>query len=731
MHRRKPLLPRPFLLLALLMVPAAVALAQDRLPGMPRYDRYDRVSKQLLDSVKRADVASVAWERDGHSFQYTWDRRRYRFDIDTQQATDVGPAPAAGPFGGGRRPGSRGGVQGSLPGQPPAAGQSSVSGQAPPGGRPFPARGRQSEAALSPNGAWKAFYRDRNVYLARPDGSAEEAVTTEGSAAARSRFGSASWVYGEELGVREAMWWSPDSARLAFYGFDESKVQDYFLVTNQTGIQDSLDVEAYPKPGTPNPTVDLWVYRPDTRTRVPVETRFGDPSLGHYVYDVRWSPDGRELLFNRTDRKQKTMEMVAADPDTGRCRVVFREIEPASWTENSPPLRWLEKRPGQPQRFLVLLERNGFRNIYLGDLSGTTPRPVTAHPFEVAQIERVDERAGLLYYTAHDGDNPYKLQLHRIGLDCQGEQRLTDPAFHHTVSLSPDGRYFLDQAETLDAPPVVTLCEAQGKPLKEIMRNDLAKFEQLGLKRTERFVCKAADGVTDLYGTLLKPSDFDRAKKYPVLVNVYAGPESSSFSERFRMPDAASELGFLVFSLSGRGTVGRGQAFSRAVYGKLGIVEIDDQAAGIRTLAQRPYVDAGRVGITGTSYGGYAAIMCLLRYPQLFHVAVASSSVTDWRNYDSIYTERYMGLPDEKENKAGYDAGAAVTYVSNLKGRLMLSYGTADNNVHPANTLQLVRALQRAGRSFDLMVTPDGGHGPLDRARTWEYFMDHLVLAKQ
>jgi dipeptidyl-peptidase-4 len=219
---------------------------------------------------------------------------------------------------------------------------------------------------------------------------------------------------------------------------------------------------------------------------------------------------------------------------------------------------------------------------------------------------------------------------------------------------------------------------------------------------------------------------FDPNKKYPLLIDVYGGPESGGGAERFQTPDSKTGYGFLVAEVDGRVTNGRGRAFKDAAYLKLGQVEIDDQAAFVRALATRPYVDASRVGINGTSYGGYASAMCILRYPELFHVAVASSSVTDWRNYDTIYTERYMWIP--QENEEGYTKGSCVTYANNLQGRLLLYYGTADNNVHPANTYQLVSALQRAGKTHDLQVGPDQGHTGVNFNRMMEYFVQYLIV---
>ncbi len=337
----------------------------------------------------------------------------------------------------------------------------------------------------------------------------------------------------------------------------------------------------------------------------------------------------------------------------------------------------------------------------------------------------MDEEAGLLYYLARSGDNPMKLQLHRVGLDGQGDCRLTDPAFHHSVDVAPDGCHFVDSMKTHDTPTVMRLLDAAGKLVAELAGSDTTQFDKLGLRRVELFSFRAMDGVTELHGMLHFPAHFDPSKKYPLLVSVYAGPATNRATENFTLPSPLTEFGFLVASLDSRSAAGRGKRFLDAIYQKLGVTEIDDQAAGVKSLLGRTYVNKDRVGIFGTSYGGYASLMCLLRYPEVFRAACASSPVTDFRHYDSIYTERYMGLP--QTNQAAYDAGSALTYAGKLKGRLMLYYGTADNNVHPSNSLALIRALQKAGKSFEVQVGPDQGHSSLAVPRMLEFFVDNLV----
>jgi dipeptidyl-peptidase-4 len=678
---------------SLLAFAAAPLASQDRLKTMPGYDQFQKVSRQIPQSF-RTGAITPTWASDSKSFEYTRDGKRWRYDIAAKRAEEVAATANA------------------------------------PGGRGFggPARGRQVAQAFSPDSSLRAFYRDRNLFIADAKGGSEQRLTTDGSESERVKYGTASWVYGEELRQNTAMWWSPDGKQLAYYRFDEKPVKDYFLAMDQTKVQAALDVEAYPKAGADNPIVDIYVYDVASRRTTKIDVRDGKPFtndvVGHYVYAVRWSPDGKELLFNRTNRRQNVMELTACSPSAGNCRVVIREEWPTSWTDNHPTMTYL----ADNNRFIWSSERSGFRNYYLYDLSGKLITQLTKHPFEVGQVVKVDEKANALFYMARSGDNHMKLQLHRASLDGKTDKRLTDPAFLHTVSVSPDNRHFVDVAQTHDAPPVSRLLDANGKVISEIAASDLSKFDELKLQKVELYTYKAADGVTELHGMLHKPSNFDPNRKYPVLVSVYGGPATNGARETFTLPNALTEYGFIVLQLDSRSAGGRGKKFLDAIYMKLGIVEIDDQAAGVKALYNRPYIDRQNVGIYGTSYGGYASAMALLRHPDVFQSAAASSSVTDWRHYDSIYTERYMWIP--QENASGYDMGSAMQYAPALKGRLMLYYGTADNNVHPSNTMQLITALQRAGKSFEVQVGPDAGHTGLNSERMMEFFIENLVMKK-
>lgn len=676
-------------------VAATAAHGQQRLKTMRNYERYELMTREATNAVKLGSL-SVTWKDGGHAFEFTQDGKRYRYDIESRQRSAAGT--------GTNTPASeRGGRRQRLE---------------------APARGRQFTSVMSPDAKHKAFYKDRNVWLSDTNGSNSVAITTDGSDKTRVKFGSASWVYGEELYQSTAMWWSSNSQKLAFYRFDESKVPDYFLTLRETRIQNTLYTEPYAKAGGTNPLVDILIYDIESKQSVAVDVRSGQPftdeAVGHYVYAVSWSADNRELIFHRTDRRQKIMELCAADASTGKCRVIIREEWQPSWTENLPTFRFLK----DGRRFIWSSERTGWKNFYLYNLDGQLLAPLTRHKFEASSIAHVDEDRGLIYYLARSGDNPMKSQLHRVSLDGSGDVRLTDPAFHHTVDMAPDGRHFVDVAQTHNTPPVTRLFTGDGKVLDELATSDMSRFKRLGMHTVELLTFKAADGKTDLYGMLHKPSSFNRWTKYPLLVSVYAGPETTGARETFQMPSPSTELGFLVASFDSRSASGRGKRFLDSVYTNFGQVEIDDQAAGVRSLHNRWYVAEKRVGIYGTSYGGTASAMCLFRYPDVFQAACASSGVTDWRNYDTIYTERYMGLL--AENRRAYTAGSVLTYATNLTGRLMIFYGTADDNVHPSNSLQLIDALQKAKKSFDVQIGPDAGHAGLNRDRMLEFFIDTL-----
>jgi dipeptidyl-peptidase-4 len=450
---------------------------------------------------------------------------------------------------------------------------------------------------------------------------------------------------------------------------------------------------------------------------------FTNDVVGHYVWAAQWTRDGMEILVRRADRRQKIYDLGACSPVTGNCRTVVRESRPNAWAAGAAP-RFLE----DGKRFIWASDRTDFRNFYLYDLSGKLLAQLTRHGFDAGEIVKIDEKAGAVWYTARSGDNFMKMQLHRVKLNGSGDRRVTDPAFTHRVDVSPDGRYFVDVSQTHDQPPVSRLMDANGKALAEIARSDTSEFDRLGLKKTELFTFKSADGKTDLHGLLQFPSNFNPSRKYPMLVSVYGGPSTNGASESFSPASAMAEYGFLILRLDARSAAGKGRKILDTIYQQFGVAEMDDFAAGIRSLWPRPYLDRNRVGIFGTSYGGTVAATVILRHPDVVQAAVSNSPVTDYRLYDTAYSERFLGLP--QTDPEAYDRAAVLTYASQLRDDrdLMIYYGTSDDNVHPKNSIQFIKALQQANKSFDVQIGPDRGHTGVDQTRMMEFFIDKLVM---
>lgn len=700
MGRRQTWFARSLAAVATLAVLAPAATAQSRIRDMPGYQQWADMAPRIATAVKQGSV-NAEWSPDSKSFEYTLDGKRWRFDVTTRS---VAEPPAVS--------------NQSAPG-PSASVPASTGGL-------VLARGRGREAdVLSPDGRTRAFSRDRNMWLAGVDGGAAVQLTRDGSDATRVRHGVGSYVYLEEFSVSQPVWWSPDGRKLAWMRYDEASVDDYFLQLDQTQTQSTVLVQAYPHPGAMNPVADLMVHDVATGETKRLDVRegapFTDEVVGHYVWAARWTKDGSEILVRRADRLQKNIDLAACSPVSGKCQSVVRESRPGSWAQVSAPTFLSDGK-----RFIWASERTDYRNFFLYDVSGKQLAQLTRHSFEVVDVIKIDEVGGWLWYTARSGDNHMKVQLHRVRLDGTGDLRLTEPRFTHRVMLSPDSKYFIDVEQAHNKPPVTRLRDFNGKELAQIATSDTTDFDKLGLKPAELFTFTSADGHTQLHGMLQFPSGFDPAKSYPMLVSVYGGPGSTGLTEAYATPNALAEYGFLILRLDARTNAGKGRKILDTSYKQLGIVEMDDIAAGIRATWDRPYVDRTRVGIYGTSYGGTVAATVLMRHPDVVQAAVANSPVTDYRLYDTAYTERYLGLPGP--DAAAYDRAAVLTYAGQLIGDLLIYYGTSDDNVHPKNALQLIKALQAARKSFEVQVGPDRGHTAVDQTRMMEFFIERLIL---
>lgn len=679
MTPRIPTQPSLGLLLTTTLLFANVALAQrgTRSPG----------------SVQR-----VEWSKDGKSVSYTNQGKRYALDLATFERTEGAKKEPAT-----NEPGPRGPRRRNRGGNDSGASTGKYVGR--------PTRGRQYTQVNSPDGAWQAHYRDWNVVLKNKDGD-EVAVTTKGDA--NVHFGTASWVYGEELNQTKAMWWTPDSKKLIYYGFDDRGVVPFHLVRGWAKVNTTQYPEFYPKAGAKNPAAELHIY--DVASKQTTRVDVGGSSE-EYLYGLRASPDGSVILVNWTDRLQQHLKVLAIDVDTGKTRLVVEERQD-TWQTNSPRMRFLADK----QRFLWPTDKSGFTHYELRDLDGKLHTTVTSGEFQTAGIQFVDEERGLVGFAAYSSKaNPYYQQYHIATLDGKTQRRVTSIDQHHSsYSLSPDRNWLIAQREEVNTPPCTTLYRTSGgKVMATLAEVDASKAANLA----EMFKFRSDDDRFDIYGVLYKPKDFDDTKCYPLINALYGGPGSNEISARYVSTlRAEARRGYFVVKVNNRGSGNRGKAFTGSNYLRLGDVDIQDHADAVRLVTKRPYIDAKRVGIIGHSYGGFMAAMGIFKHANVYAAASVGAGVTDWRHYDTIYTERYMSTP--QLNKKGYDTGRVMTHVKNLKGKVQILHGMVDDNVHPTNAFQLIDALDRADLSYESRFWPNGGHG-LGRGRSktiWDFF---------
>lgn len=684
------------LALAAVLSVSAFAVSQSRLAEMPGADKAREIRSELSRGLRIARL-SVRWTEEGHP---AWQKGSGWVALNpvTLEERELSAAPST---------------------------ERSVR---------RPGRGRQLAEVDAPSGGMKAVSKGGHVYLVK-DGR-EIQVSKPEMGGPRIKHGQGSWVYGEELGQSDAMGFSADSKWLWFYRFDETEVKDTHLALSQATPQTRLEVEAYPKPGQPNPVVDLYVADTSTGSLHKVQVRPGDfdEGIGHYVYNIKWRPGSNKLIFHRLDRRHKVREICSWDPAAKTLKVLDREENPTAWVEDPTALTFMEDlagaRDSDLNSALILSESSGFTNLYRVNLEQGGRTALTRGNVDLRSIVRVDLGKREIDVMAISGSKGMR-QLYRLNLATGQFRSITDPTFHHEVQIAPNGEFIVDRASNAATPPSIRLLNSKGEVLKVLQESDVSVLEAQKYPRPEAFTFKSADGVTMLNGMVhMPPSSYLGPR--PILVQVYGGPlglSADSWNEDFETPSNAADYGFAVVKLEVRGGGGRGRAFRNALYQNMGRIEIDDLAAGVKSLAGRSRLDLSRVGIEGTSYGGYASLMAVLRHPDVFHAAASQSCVSDWRNYDTIYTERYMGvLPESKE---AYDAGSGVLQADKLKGWLMLYYGTADDNTHPSNTLQVIRALQRANKSFEVQVGVDIGHSGMNFARMMEFFIERLVIGRE
>jgi dipeptidyl aminopeptidase/acylaminoacyl peptidase len=574
--------------------------------------------------------------------------------------------------------------------------------------------GREQFPQFSPDGKLVAFVRDFDLYVVEIAGPTERRLTTGGRD--ELRHGHADWVYFEEIWNRRwpSFWWSPDSKRLAFLEFEDAGVP-FHTVLDDASSSTARTVEQthYPRSGEPNPKVRLGIVG---SAGGPVQWAdlsdySPDSSL---ISEVGWWPDSSAAYCYVQNRTQTWLDLVKVTPAVGEStgsgdprpapvKRLFRDTTRA-WIDSPGPLRAF-----QDQTFLWLSDRDGWKHIYQYDANGNLKAQVTSGPWEVRRLEHVDLQDGWIYFTS-TRDYPMAMNFYRVKPGGSVE-RLTQTTGSHNVNSSPDGKLFLASWSDIKTPDRIRLYGADGRLIRTVDSNPSYELKRLRFGLHQRLQIPARDGFP-LEAELILPPDLETGKKYPVWFNTYGGPHTPTISDTWaggRMRDhALAGEGFIVFRMDPRSASGKGAVSAWNAYKHLGVQELEDIKDAIGWLKQKSYVDGSRIGMSGHSYGGFMTSFAMT-HCDLFAAGIAGAPVTDWRDYDSIYTERFMGLP--QDNPEGYDASSVVKAAGKLHGKLLILHGAIDDNVSMRNTMRLVETLQRANKDFELMIYPSSRHG--------------------
>jgi dipeptidyl-peptidase-4 len=546
------------------------------------------------------------------------------------------------------------------------------------------------------------FVRDKNLYVVDVATQTERALTTDGTGLISN--GQADWVYYEEIfGWDEKIyWWSPDSSAIAFIQFDDGPVNK-FTIVNNTGKNQKMEQTPYPRAGEPNPNVRIGIV---TTAGGPVRWIEMDDYLeGTYLITAAgWTPDSEKIFFFVQDRAQTWLDFNTASKQGGEPSRFFREKTQA-WVDVPHGPKFLSD-----GSFLLFSERTGWRHLYLYDKDGQLKHAVTKGRWEARQLNHVDEKNGWIYFTgtldSHIAEN-----LYRVKIDGGEITRLTKSPGDHSTNISPDGRYFIDTWSSDSTPTKVALYDVNGKKIRTLDTNPVYSRQEYKFGPYEQFQIETSDGFL-LEASLVKPADFDGNKKYPVWFMTYGGPHSptirNSWSDGLASDNMLAQMGMLVFRCDPRSAGGKGARSAWTAYKQLGVQELKDIEEAIEWLRDKPYVDDDRIGMSGHSFGGFMTAYALT-HSKLFAGGIAVAPVTDWRLYDTIYTERYMDTP--QNNPEGYEKTSVVKAAKNLHGKLLIIHGATDDNVHIENTFKLADALQQADKKFELMIYPKSRHG--------------------
>ena len=573
-------------------------------------------------------------------------------------------------------------------------------------------------AKFSPDGGRVAYVRENNLYVEDLADGRITQLTSDGSRTTIN--GTFDWVYEEELSLRDGFRWSPDGRRIAYWQLDASGVRDFLLVNNTDSLYSFTIPVQYPKTGTTNSAGRVGVVSAAGGNTVWLQVP-GDPR-NNYIARMDWAASSDEVVLQHLNRLQNTNDVMLGDASTGRVRSVLVERDSA-WTEAVNDLRWVDG----GKSFTWLSERDGWRHLYLVSRDGSKVRLVTKGSFDLHNpgsafgqpfVTGVDSAKGWIYYTASP-ENPTQLYLYRSRLDGRGKaERITpnNQPGYHLYRISRDGRWAIHTYSSFGTPPVVDVVSLPDhKVVRSLVKNERLRAAVARLRRGPAgFVKVSAGSGLRLDGWVMKPADFDSTKRYPVFFHVYGEPASQTALDlwgggNYLWHLMLTQQGYVVASLDNRGTPApRGRAFRKVVYRKVGPITSGDQAAALRTMRSWPWVDSTRIGVWGWSGGGSMTLHLLFRYPELYQTGMSVAPMADIRLYDTIYQERYFGLP--QQNEADYKEGSALTYADNLRGNLLVVHGAGDDNVHYQSTERLINALVAANRPFSMMTYPNRSH---------------------
>jgi len=568
---------------------------------------------------------------------------------------------------------------------------------------------------LSPNGAMLGFERDGDMYVTTLSNHQEKRLTRDASEHVYN--GHFDWVYEEEFGLAQAWKWSPDSRYIAYWQLNDS-AEPVIQLSDYSGFHQEWQQLRIPQVGDSNATVRIGVVNVSSGQNTWLDV--GEKGE-YYIPRIYWTSRPDTLAVITLNRPQNKMTLYFFDVRTGGRREVMSETS-KTWIDVYDFYAGVEDMmtfPSNSTQFFWLSDRDGFQHLYRYDYSGKLVNQVTHGNWSVTRVEGSDAKNQTIYYTSTEA-SPLQRQLYSVHFDGTGEHRITTAEGNHRIDMAPTATYFIDRYSSVKQPTQVELWSAAGRKLRTLENNAATSkwLETHEYAPTELFSFTTSDG-TRLDGSMIKPIPFDPGKRYPVIFDIYGGPGSQQVYDQFGASgwdQWLAQEGYIVIGLNNRGTNNYGRDFMKVVYKQLGKYEALDFAEAAKYLSKQSYVDPARIAIIGTSYGGYSTVYTMEMYPEIFRVGVANSPGTDWRLYDTIYTERYMGLLHD--NEKGYVESAPTEQAAKMRGKLLLIHSMMDDNVHPQNTMQLLTALTNAGRDADLRIYPPGRHGAAYNAQS-------------